>query len=35
MPRLILPALQVNMRAGQIPTDPSGRPMLKVPLGGL
>jgi glyoxylase-like metal-dependent hydrolase (beta-lactamase superfamily II) len=35
MPRLIIPALQVNMRAGQIPTDPSGRPMLKVPLGGL
>jgi len=35
MPRLIIPALQVNMRAGAIPTDASGRPMLKVPLNGL
>ena len=34
MPRLILPALQVNMRAGEIPTDNSGRPMLKVPVNG-
>ena len=30
MPRLIIPSLQVNMRAGEIPTDASGRPMLKV-----
>jgi glyoxylase-like metal-dependent hydrolase (beta-lactamase superfamily II) len=34
MPRLILPSLQVNMRAGEIPTDASGRPMLKVPVNG-
>ncbi len=32
MPKLILPSLQVNMRAGEIPTDASGRPMLKVPV---
>ena len=35
MPRLILPSLQVNMRAGEIPTDRDGRPMLKVPVNGL
>jgi glyoxylase-like metal-dependent hydrolase (beta-lactamase superfamily II) len=35
MPKLILPSLQVNMRAGEIPTDPSGKPMLKVPVNGL
>ncbi|MDO5705782.1 MAG: MBL fold metallo-hydrolase [Paracoccus sp. (in: a-proteobacteria)] len=35
MPRLILPSLQVNMRAGEIPTDKDGRPMLKVPVNGL
>ncbi len=35
MPRLIIPSLQVNMRAGEVPTDPSGRPMLKVPLNAL
>jgi glyoxylase-like metal-dependent hydrolase (beta-lactamase superfamily II) len=35
MPRLIIPSLQVNMRAGEIPTDGSGRPMLKVPINGL
>ena len=35
MPRLILPSLQVNMRAGELPTDADGRPMLKVPLNGL
>jgi len=35
MPRLIIPSLQVNMRAGEIPTDPSGKPMLKVPVNGL
>jgi glyoxylase-like metal-dependent hydrolase (beta-lactamase superfamily II) len=32
MPRLIIPSLQVNMRAGEVPTDRDGRPMLKVPL---
>lgn len=35
MPKLILPSLQVNMRAGEIPTDASGRPMLKVPVNAL
>ena len=35
MPRLIIPSLQVNMRAGEVPTDKDGRPMLKVPLNGL
>ena len=35
MPRLILPSLQVNMRAGDIPTDPDGRPMLKLPINAL
>jgi glyoxylase-like metal-dependent hydrolase (beta-lactamase superfamily II) len=35
MPKLILPALQVNMRAGEIPKDHAGRPMLKVPVNGL
>jgi len=35
MPKLIIPSLQVNMRAGDIPTDKDGRPMLKVPLNSL
>jgi glyoxylase-like metal-dependent hydrolase (beta-lactamase superfamily II) len=35
MPRLIIPSLQVNMRAGEIPTDKDGRAMLKVPVNGL
>ncbi|WP_298948493.1 MBL fold metallo-hydrolase [uncultured Paracoccus sp.] len=35
MPRLIIPSLQVNMRAGEVPTDKDGHPMLKVPLNGL
>ena len=35
MPKLIIPSLQVNMRAGTVPTDKDGRPMLKVPLNGL
>ena len=35
MPKLILPSLQVNMRAGEIPRDKDGRPMLKVPVNGL
>ena len=35
MPRLIIPSLQVNMRAGEIPEDDDGRPMLKVPVNGL
>ncbi len=32
MPKLIIPSLQVNMRAGEVPTDKDGNPMLKVPL---
>lgn len=36
MPRLILPSLQVNMRAGRLPqADPDGRRYLKVPLDSL
>ncbi|WP_306048484.1 MBL fold metallo-hydrolase [Oceaniradius stylonematis] len=35
MPKLILPSLQVNMRAGDVPTDKDGNPMLKVPLNKL
>lgn len=35
MPKLIIPSLQVNMRAGAVPTDKDGRPMLKVPVNGL
>ena len=35
MPKLIIPALQVNMRAGDLPTDKDGRAMLKVPVNGL
>ena len=35
MPKLIIPSLQVNMRAGEVPTDQDGNPMLKVPVNGL
>ena len=35
MPKLIIPSLQVNMRAGAIPEDPDGRPSLKVPINAL
>ncbi|PKP85746.1 MAG: MBL fold metallo-hydrolase [Alphaproteobacteria bacterium HGW-Alphaproteobacteria-2] len=35
MPRLILPSLQVNMRAGEVPKDADGRPMLKLPVNVL
>ena len=35
MPRLIIPSLQVNMRAGDVPTDRDGNPMLKVPVNKL
>jgi glyoxylase-like metal-dependent hydrolase (beta-lactamase superfamily II) len=36
MPRLILPSIQVNMRAGQLPPpEPDGRCFLKVPLNAL
>ncbi|MBZ8117748.1 MBL fold metallo-hydrolase [Roseovarius sp. LXJ103] len=35
MPKLIIPSLQVNMRAGEIPTDADGNKMLKVPVNGI
>ncbi len=36
MPRLIIPSLQVNMRAGQMPpADDSGKTFLKVPINTL
>jgi len=35
MPKLIIPSLQVNMRAGEVPTDEHGNPMLKVPVNGI
>jgi len=35
MPRLILPSLQVNMRAGEVPCDRDGNPMLKLPINRL
>lgn len=35
MPKLIVPSLQVNMRAGEVPTDADGNPMLKVPVNKL
>lgn len=35
VPKLIIPSLQVNMRAGEVPTDEDGNPMLKVPVNGL
>lgn len=35
MPTLILPSLQVNMRAGEVPCDDDGNPMLKVPINQL
>jgi len=34
-PKLIIPSLQVNMRAGEIPRDDHGNPVLKVPITGL
>jgi glyoxylase-like metal-dependent hydrolase (beta-lactamase superfamily II) len=35
VPKLILPSLQVNMRAGNVPKDKDGRPMLKLPINAL
>lgn len=35
MPKLIVPSLQVNMRAGEVPTDSDGNPILKVPVNKL
>ncbi|MEO1563117.1 MAG: MBL fold metallo-hydrolase [Pseudomonadota bacterium] len=35
MPQLIIPSLQVNMRAGEMPKNAKGDPELKVPINGL
>lgn len=35
MPKLIIPSLQVNMRAGDVPKDESGNMVLKVPVNQL
>ncbi len=35
MPTLIIPSLQVNMRAGEVPTDEDGNLQLKVPINKL
>ena len=35
VPKLIIPSLQVNMRAGEVPTDDDGNPTLKVPVNVL
>jgi glyoxylase-like metal-dependent hydrolase (beta-lactamase superfamily II) len=35
VPSLIIPSLQVNMRAGKVPVDEDGHPQLKVPVNGL
>jgi hypothetical protein len=36
MPKLIIPSLQINMRAGALPPkDEAGKVFLKVPVNGL
>lgn len=35
MPRLIIPSLQANMRAGKIPTDNHGRQFIRIPINAL
>jgi hypothetical protein len=36
MPKLIIPSLQVNMKAGELPAlDESGKRFLKIPINGL
>ena len=35
MPKLIIPSLQVNMRAGEVPTDNDGNQLLKVPVNAI
>jgi len=35
MPNLIIPSLQVNMRAGHVPMDANGNKVLKVPVNGI
>ncbi len=32
LPRLIIPSLQVNMRAGEVPEDANGNPVIKIPV---
>ena len=35
VPKLILPSLQVNMRAGEVPKNKDGKPELKVPVNAI
>jgi len=35
VPRLIIPSLQVNMRAGVVPRDDAGNPSIRFPLNSL
>lgn len=35
VPKLIIPSLQVNMRAGEVPKDKDGNATLKVPVNGI
>ena len=35
LPKLILPSLQVNMRAGEVPTDDAGQMAIKIPVNKL
>jgi glyoxylase-like metal-dependent hydrolase (beta-lactamase superfamily II) len=35
MPKLIIPSLQINMRAGNLPPKEDGKVFLKVPVNGL
>jgi hypothetical protein len=35
VPKLIIPSLQVNMRAGEMPRDKDGNMVLKVPVNRL
>ncbi|MFK7837462.1 MAG: MBL fold metallo-hydrolase [Sulfitobacter sp.] len=35
VPKLILPSLQVNMRAGEVPKTEDGKPMLKLPVNAI
>lgn len=35
VPTLIIPSIQVNIRAGHLPEDKDGNPMLEVPANAL
>ena len=35
MPRLIIPSIQVNMRAGTVPAGDNGQPQLTVPVNSI